>query len=156
MRRQIRTRNQDHEVTLMNRAGDTWMTVGEGPKKKVGLVQGIPGLYRVEVGDRSEQIEMVVKGETAYIKAFGRNFTLRVIDPVEQAVISSGSHSNSSRAPMPGVVVDVKVEAGEVVLKGQPLMTIESMKILTVIKSPRDGSVARIHLGSGQTFDKNA
>ena len=34
-------------------------------------------------------------------------------------------------------------------------MIIESMKILTVIKAPRDGVVAKIHFAPGQTFDRN-
>jgi len=54
------------------------------------------------------------------------------------------------------VVVDVKVAAGDRVIKGQPLMAIESMKILTVISAPRDGNVARVHFEQGQTFEKNA
>ena len=156
MRRLIKVQNEHHEVTMMDRAGETWMSVENGQMQKVELMQNQPGFYCIEVNGRSEEIEMIVKGETAYIKAFGRNFTFQVVDPVEQALTSSGGHSNSSRAPMPGVVVEIKVEVGDVVIKGQPLMTIESMKILTVIKAPRDGSVAQIHLDSGQTFDKNA
>ncbi len=156
MRRHIMVQSEHHEVTVMDRGGETWMTVGEGLEKKIDLVKDLSGSYQVDVGEKSEQIEMVVKGETAFIKAFGRNFTLQVVDPVEQAVTSSGGHSNSSKAPMPGVVVKVMVEVGDVVTKGQPMMTIESMKILTVIKAPRDGSVAQVHRDSGQTFDKNA
>ncbi len=57
---------------------------------------------------------------------------------------------------MPGVVAEVNVAVGDPVAKGQPLATIESMKILTVITAPRSGKVARIHLDPGQSFEKNA
>ncbi|MCP4574956.1 MAG: acetyl-CoA carboxylase biotin carboxyl carrier protein subunit, partial [Deltaproteobacteria bacterium] len=40
--------------------------------------------------------------------------------------------------------------------KGTPMMTIESMKILTIIAAPRDGEISKIHFEPGETFDKNA
>ncbi len=156
MRRQIRIQNKHHEVSLTSLAGEQWMCVGNSAGQKVKLEQGTAGQYTVDMGGHSEKIDMVVKGETAFIKAFGRSFTLSIVDPVEQAVQSSGGRSNSSKAPMPGVVVDIQVKTGDQVTKGQSLMTIESMKILTVIKSPRNGQVDQIHLDTGQTFDKNA
>ncbi|NOX33804.1 MAG: acetyl-CoA carboxylase biotin carboxyl carrier protein subunit [Deltaproteobacteria bacterium] len=99
---------------------------------------------------------MAVKGETAYIRAFGRTFTLHIVNPVEQAAQETGTGSDTARAPMPGMVVEILVSEGETLTKGQPMITIESMKILTVIISPRDGEVSMVHLKSGDTFDKNA
>ena len=56
---------------------------------------------------------------------------------------------------MPGTVVEINVRDGDRVERGWPLMTIESMKILTVIKAPRNGKITTIHVKTGQTFDKN-
>ena len=156
MRREILIQNEHHEVTVTDRLGDRWMNVGEAAAEMIALVDTRSGQATIRLGDRTEPIEMAVKGETVFIKAFDRNFTLQIVDPVEQAAQVSGGQSNSARAPMPGVVVDIQVEAGDKVNKGQALMTIESMKILTVIKAPRDGSVEQIHVRVGQTFDKNA
>ena len=46
--------------------------------------------------------------------------------------------------------------AGDPVTKGQSMITIESMKILTMITAPRDGEVSQVHVEPGDTFDKNA
>jgi biotin carboxyl carrier protein len=57
---------------------------------------------------------------------------------------------------MPGVVVETEVAAGDQVTKGQPMITIESMKMLMVINAPMSGEVLCVHFEPGQTFDKSA
>jgi acetyl/propionyl-CoA carboxylase alpha subunit len=155
MRRQIMIQDEHHEVTVLDRFGEQWMNVGDAAAQLVAMTENMPGFATVKADGREEQVEIVLEGETAYVKAFGRYFTLQIVDPVEQAVQSSGSQSNSALAPMPGVVIDIQVGEGDIVTKGQPLMTIESMKILTIIKAPRDGSVEQVHLKADQTFEKN-
>jgi biotin carboxyl carrier protein len=44
---------------------------------------------------------------------------------------------------MPGRVVKVMAAEGDKVLKGQPLMILEAMKMEHTIVSPRDGVIAR-------------
>jgi len=44
--------------------------------------------------------------------------------------------------PMPGVVFRVLVEPGQHVYRRQPLVVIESMKMESVVASPRDAEVA--------------
>lgn len=59
-------------------------------------------------------------------------------------------------APMPGAVLTVHIEEGEVVTNDQVLMVIESMKMQLEIKSNTDGVAASIHYQVGQTFDRGA
>jgi len=47
-------------------------------------------------------------------------------------------------APMPGVVSSVSVKVGQVVKAGDVLMTLESMKMETVLHAPHDGTVIDI------------
>lgn len=61
-----------------------------------------------------------------------------------------------ARAPMPGSVIQVAVAPGESVAAGETMMVIESMKLETAIRAPRDGVVAAVHLAIGQTFDRDA
>ena len=133
-----------------------YLQVTDGESQPAALTVGTECKYTIQLGDQRADIQMAVKGETAYIRAFDRTFTLRIVDPVEQAAQEAGGSSNIARAPMPGTVVEVQVAAGEAVSKGQPMITIESMKILTVIAATRDGEVSEIHFEPGHTFDKNA
>ncbi|EED17503.1 3-methylcrotonyl-CoA carboxylase subunit alpha (MccA), putative [Talaromyces stipitatus ATCC 10500] len=52
--------------------------------------------------------------------------------------------ANSVLAPMPCKILSVEVSEGQAVEKDQPLVVIESMKMETVIRSPHNGTIARI------------
>ena len=54
-------------------------------------------------------------------------------------------------APMPGMVSRVAVKAGDTVRKGDPLISLEAMKMETVIAAPRDATVKQVLVASGVT-----
>ena len=62
------------------------------------------------------------------------------------------SEPGSVGAPMPGLVVDVKVEIGDDVDVGDPLAVLSAMKMETVIASPVKGSVARFAAKKGDSL----
>lgn len=66
-----------------------------------------------------------------------------------------GDVADTLRAPMPGAVIAVHVESGSAVRAGETILLIESMKLETAIKAPRDGIVATIHVRPGQSFDRD-
>jgi pyruvate carboxylase len=55
-------------------------------------------------------------------------------------------------APMPGMVVTVSVKAGQAVRAGDPLVSIEAMKMETQIRAERDATVKAIHVRTGETI----
>jgi propionyl-CoA carboxylase alpha chain len=55
--------------------------------------------------------------------------------------------------PMPGLVVDIRVKAGDRVFRGQDLVSIESMKMESYVASPCDGVVAEVKVKSGQAVE---
>ena len=52
-------------------------------------------------------------------------------------------------APMPGMVVTVSVKAGQKVLAGDPLVSIEAMKMESQIRADRDATVRAVHVKPG-------
>lgn len=59
------------------------------------------------------------------------------------------------RAPMPGLVVAIKVKPGDEITKGQPLVVIEAMKMENIIKAKADGVVKAILVGQGKSVEKS-
>ena len=54
-------------------------------------------------------------------------------------------------APMPGMIVTVSVKVGQQVKAGDPLVSIEAMKMESQIRADRDGIVRAVHVRSGDT-----
>ncbi len=52
-------------------------------------------------------------------------------------------------APIPGVVSSIAVAAGQTVARGDELLTLEAMKMMNVIRSPRDGRIDTVHVAQG-------
>jgi len=59
------------------------------------------------------------------------------------------------KAPMPGRVLDVMLDNGDFVKKGDSVLVLEAMKMENVIKSPTNGVVKRVVVLKGCVVDKN-
>ena len=59
-------------------------------------------------------------------------------------------------APMPGVVLELRVALGDAVTTGQTLVVLEAMKMEHHMKAPFDGHVAEVLVSSGQQIDSGA
>ena len=155
MKREITLRNEFYTVTA-HRHGDVYTTTIDDKKPMAASLEHIADEdYEVVINGVTTPVKLITHGEQTFIHAFGLNFELDVIDPVDRAAEKSGS-SSVIKAPMPGIMVEVMVEPGKTVNEGEPLLSIESMKIMTVFKAWRDGVIASIPFNEGDAFDKNA
>lgn len=87
---------------------------------------------------------------TVFERAVGYSFL--VPDPLartDEAAAASGS----LRAPMPGLVKLVRAARGEAVVKGQPLLILEAMKMEHTISASHDGVIAEIATEGAQVTD---
>lgn len=138
-------------VTRTERDATVW--IGGRPHRCA--LTGGAGAVTVTVDARAERVWIAVERDTVHVHAFGRAFRLSVTDPVERA-LAAADEADVATAPMPGTVVAVAVEAGDEVHVGQPLVVIESMKMQSEIVASRDGTVERVLLAVGETFDRGA
>lgn len=91
----------------------------------------------------------------------GTPYTVQLHDEFDKLVkklglsIKSAQKVNEIKAPMPGLVLDILVEAGQSIQKGDGLLILEAMKMENVIKAPSDGVINSISINKGNTVDKN-
>jgi biotin carboxyl carrier protein len=59
------------------------------------------------------------------------------------------------KAPMPGLVITVNVQDGQMVSKGDTLAILESMKMQNELLAPRDGLISRLQVEAGQSVERH-
>lgn len=95
------------------------------------------------------------------LKINGQAMSLKLEDEYDNLLKSMGMGAgavkkiNDLKAPMPGVVLDVKVAAGQEVKKDEPIVVLEAMKMENLLKSPIDGVIKSIEVSKGDTVEKN-
>jgi acetyl-CoA/propionyl-CoA carboxylase, biotin carboxylase, biotin carboxyl carrier protein len=96
-------------------------------------------------------------GETAHVDVDGRSVSFRVAPPpdVDRAARAAAAHAHGGGptdvvAPMPGAVLVVHVSIGDVVASGDPIVTLEAMKMEHIVVAPRPGRVADITVRAGE------
>ncbi len=140
-------------------------------------LQGPAGRWEWEVGDESGVLTYdgthlsVDGGPRSVVRNFAlaevsnHGSTVWVVDPDVGPVRfapavgdadSAAAGDASLEAPMPGTVVQLRVEPGATVTAGETLVVMESMKMEISIQAPRDGSVESILVAAGDQVDRGA
>ena len=64
------------------------------------------------------------------------------------------AQKGSLKAPMPSVVVQVRVAEGDQVQRGDPVVVLESMKTETVLRAPVAGTVKAVACQKGEMVEE--
>lgn len=88
-------------------------------------------------------------------------YNVKIQRPIDEVVhkmgyaLRSAKTVDSIKAPMPGIIIDLKVEKGQKVKKGDTLLILEAMKMENAIVSPKDTTIKDVYTIVGETVDKN-
>jgi biotin carboxyl carrier protein len=105
-------------------------------------------------GEEAEP-EMVVDGDTAHVDVAGRSiaFSLAPAPDVDRAARAATAHTGGGPveivAPMPGSILVVHASAGGAVAAGDPVFTLEAMKMEHGVTAPIAGRVAELRARTG-------
>ena len=67
---------------------------------------------------------------------------------------AGSSAEGQVNSPMPGKILDLMVDEGDLVVKGQAVAILEAMKMENEIKAPVNGTIAKISVEIGQSVEK--
>lgn len=113
---------------------------------------------------KSYTIELVSENKadkTSVVKVNGHTYQVAVSDQYDLLLKQLGMDNAQAgkvkdvKAPMPGLVLNVLVEEGQEVNKGDNLLVLEAMKMENIIKSPSAGIVRKITVSKGVKVEKN-
>jgi biotin carboxyl carrier protein len=123
-----------------------------------------PGFFHIikdNVSYSAEVISADIAQKTFEIKINGRHHFLTLKDRFDLLLDKMGMSQanvkaiNEIKAPMPGLIVAIKVVPGQEVKKGEPLLILEAMKMENILKSPGDGQVRSIPVNLRDNVEKN-
>ena len=123
-------------------------------------------LYNVVIGDIEENI--------AHVEVNGTHYTVEmekkpkaapapkpVARPAAKPAAASaaapaakpaaGGAKSGVKSPLPGVILDIKVNVGDAVKKGQTIIILEAMKMENSINADKDGKIAAINVSKGES-----
>ena len=120
--------------------------------------------YTVILNGKSYQVTVKERrGEILTFSVEGEEYTVSVrpaggsTPPALQSKSSatSGTQKGSTptphiKAPLPGIISEIKVSPGDTVSAGATLVVIEAMKMENPIKAPHAATVVEVHVTKGQ------
>ena len=110
---------------------------------------------------RAEVVKIDVATKRFTIKINGRHYPVVLKDKFDVLLEKMGMNTNAAakvnnvRAPMPGLIIDLKVKDGDQVKAGDTLLILEAMKMENIIKSPGDATVKSVKVRMGDGVEKN-
>jgi len=109
---------------------------------------------------RAEVVKVDNATKTFVFKINNKLQTIEVKDKfdllLEKMGMANGASAkvNNIKAPMPGLVIDMKVKIGDEVKIGEPLLILEAMKMENILKSPTDAVVKNVKVKKGDSVEK--
>jgi len=109
------------------------------------VLQGADRLY-VRTPEGTFTAVAVRSGDATLVSYKGRQYK---IERAKTGGRSAAAASGEIHAPMPGLIIDVLVAAGQPVSKGERLVVLEAMKTQQPFSAPFDGVVAEVRVAKG-------
>ena len=109
--------------------------------------------YPVEIIRSRQNRYEILFNDISYIFTIETPFSLKRLKVLKQS--TGKAETELIKAPMPGKIIDILVREGATVLRGEPLLILEAMKMQNEIHSPVNGHVTRIPAKGGTNVMKD-
>lgn len=144
-------RGQAYMIELQTQ-GAQLSAVVDGQVHEATIVRGQP--LMLNIGGHSVQVAWAKDGRDTWLHVAGRSFLLRRTAGGRAGGQAAGAE-RSLRAPMPGQVRKVLVDAGQQVNAGTVLVLLEAMKMEVRISANQDAKVVQVAVSEGQNVEKD-
>ena len=111
--------------------------------------------YKVTIGDIEDNIAHVEVNGTHYKVEMEKQPKTApkpvVVRPMPNSPAAPSTGKSGVKSPLPGVILDIKVNVGDTVKRGQTIIILEAMKMENNINADKDGKVTAINVNKGDS-----
>ena len=148
---------QGHHIEV-HAAGDSTFTVEiDGVARTVDSRRIGPNTYSLLIDGQSVVADVAAEADHYSVCIAGEVFRIQVVDERRRHIRLGEPEEEKGRrevrALMPGKIVDVLVQVGDVVIRDQGLLIMEAMKMENEVKSPAAGEVREVLVQVGQAVE---
>ena len=159
MKYQVRISGQEFKVGIKEKEGGLQVDLG-GKQINAHLVELKKNrIYSLLVDNRAYDLEIRRQDGEFEINYGGRKYSGEILQETLAKLKSTAPQEvlkqKKLKAPMPGLIVRVEVQEGQVIKSGEGVVIMEAMKMENEIKSPYEGKVKKILVREKQTVDKD-
>ena len=115
--------------------------------------------YKVELADAvPAPAQQAVRPAPQTVSTGAPAVTPQATAPAAQTATASAPQGKGEvvTAPLPGVILDIKVKVGDAVKAGQTVAVLEAMKMENEIESTASGTVTAVNAGKGDSVLEGA
>ena len=128
----------------------------EGKEYKVAIGEIVENVVTVTVNGEDFQVEMEPEQEPEKKKVvLGQPAAEKEENEATPAATNINTN-NAVKAPLPGVITDIKVAVGDKVKKGDVVIVLEAMKMANNLEAEGDGTVTAICVKMGENVLEDA
>jgi len=154
----LRSGPESSSVIEVSHAGhDLLVRIDGGEMRACSLIEsGARDSYVVAIAGVATVLNILISHERVWVGLAGSSWELEI--PTQGVLSAAGSGERSHdhvRSPMPGTVVTVDAQVGDVVTKGAVLAVVEAMKMEYPLKAPHDGIVVALNVQVGRSVAKD-
>ncbi len=147
----FRINGHDYQVDVNSVEGGIADVTVNGTDYKVELADAVPAPAQQTVRPAPQTVSTGAPAVTPQATAPAAQTTA-------QAATASAPQGKGEvvTAPLPGVILDIKVNVGDVVKAGQTVAVLEAMKMENEIESTASGTVTAVNAGKGDSVLEGA
>lgn len=141
-----------HQIMISHEQSGTLFSLDGGAERRVvGALRG--DRLQIEIEDAMRSVSWFQDGREITVSSDAGRYRFRLGDDDSMLETDDVSDGDTIRAPMPGRVTSVLVEAGQAVVAGETLIVVEAMKMEHALKAPRDGRIAELRCREGEQVE---
>lgn len=158
---QVKVKDQDYKVEVKQNGADIRVN---GVPLELDLKGDAKKGFHLIKDRKSYQIHVLesdLENKEFLVEVNGQTFPVKGSDRFDLLLKDLGMEHlanavvNDLKAPMPGLVLEIKVAPGDTIKKGQAILVLEAMKMENVLKAESDAVVKSINCEKGQAVEKN-